>query len=83
MLDFMYHGIAEMNSRGATALTVIIVSLMIFLFNIYAHAATSVTLDQIKKDGYLCEELDKEQLKCSKIYYCLLSNGLCFPKPIS
>ena len=71
MLDFMYHGIAEVNSRRAiqTALSSItIVSLIIFLFTFHTYAATSVTLDQLKKDGYLCEELDKEQLKCSKTY---------------
>jgi hypothetical protein len=61
-----------------------IASLIIFLVTVYAHAATNVTLDQLKKDGYSCEDVgsNKEQVKCAKIYYCLQSNGFCAPNPI-
>jgi hypothetical protein len=66
------------------ALTITMASFMLFFFTIHAHAATSVKLDQLKKDGYECLDFgpNKEQVKCSRTYYCLQSNGFCADKPI-
>ena len=86
MLYFMCQRLAKRNNSRAiqTTLSVTIVSFVISFFTIHAYAAASVTLDQLRKDEYKCEDLgtNKEQVKCSKTYYCLLSNGVCAPKPI-